>query len=113
MWRWLQIFTTARQPLAQDEAGKLMMALNINETEKNLSGAIDLLLSRDETTGKRIGTVGFCMGGLLSLYAACANPKVGACVNFYGIHPNVQPNLADLKVPVLGFFAEKDSFRHA
>ncbi len=93
-----------------DEAGKLMMALNINEAEKNLSGAIDFLLSRNETTGGRIGTVGFCMGGQLSLYAACANPKVGACVNFYGIHPNVQPNLADLKAPVLGFFTEKDSF---
>ena len=93
-----------------DEAGKLMMALEIDKAEKNLRGAIDYLLSRDDVTGSSVGTVGFCMGGQLSLYAACANPQVAACVDFYGIHPNVQLDLSGLKAPVLGFFAEKDSF---
>ena len=93
-----------------DEAGKLMMALEIGEAEKNLRGAIDHLLSRDEVTGSTVGTVGFCMGGQLSLYAACANRKVGACVDFYGIHPNVQPDYDALEAPVLGFFAENDGF---
>jgi carboxymethylenebutenolidase len=56
-----------------------------------------------------VGTVGFCMGGALSLYAACANPDdVAACVDFYGGHPSVQYDLAALKAPVLGFFGEKD-----
>ena len=91
-----------------DEAGKLMMALNIDGAEKNLRGAIDTLLARDEVVGEHVGTVGFCMGGQLSLYAACANPAVGACVDFYGIHPNVKPDLASLQAPVLGFFAEND-----
>ena len=93
-----------------DEAGKLMMALNIGEAEKKLRGAVDCVISRRETTGALVGTVGFCMGGQLSLYAACANPKVGACVDFYGIHPNVNPALANLQAPVLGFFAENDGF---
>jgi carboxymethylenebutenolidase len=93
-----------------DDAGKLMMALNIEQTERDLRGAIDYLLSCDEVAGGRVGTVGFCMGGQLSLFAACANPKVGACVDFYGIHPNVTPDLASLQAPVLGFFAEKDGF---
>ena len=103
-------FYDGQTTTSPDEAGKLMMALNIDEAEKRLRGAVDYLLSRDEVTGARVGTVGFCMGGQLSLYAACANPKVGACVDFYGIHPNVQPDLASLQAPVLGFFAEKDSF---
>ena len=98
---------TATSP---DDAGKLMMALNIEQTERDLRGAIDCLLARDEVAGDRVGTVGFCMGGQLSLFAACANPKVGACVDFYGIHPNVTPDLASLQAPVLGFFAEKDGF---
>ena len=93
-----------------DEAGKLMMALEIDAAEKSLRGAIDYLLSRDDVAGSSVGTVGFCMGGQLALYAACANPRVGACVDFYGIHPNVQPDLASLQAPVLGFFAEKDAF---
>lgn len=91
-----------------DEAGRLMMALEIESAEQNLRGAIDCLLGRDDVTGATVGTVGFCMGGQLSLYAACANPKVGACVDFYGIHPNVTPDLGRLQAPVLGFFAEND-----
>jgi carboxymethylenebutenolidase len=96
---------TAKSP---DEAGKLFMALNIDRAEKDLRGAIQFVLGQKETAGKKVGTVGFCMGGQLSLYAACANVNVGACVNFYGIHPNVHPKIAGLQAPVLGFFAEKD-----
>ena len=99
-----------RTTTSPDDAGKLLMALDIDGAEKKLRGAVDHVLSRGETSGDRIGTVGFCMGGQLSLYAACVNPKVGACVDFYGIHPSVTPDLASLQAPVLGFFAEKDGF---
>ncbi len=61
-----------------DDAGKLMMALDIARVEKDLRGAIDHLLARDEVTSTHVGTVGFCMGGQLSLYAACENASVGA-----------------------------------
>ena len=98
---------TAASP---DDAGKLMMALDVGRAERDLRGAVDHLLARGEVAGGRVGAVGFCMGGQLALFAACANPKVGACVDFYGIHPAVTPDLASLQAPVLGFFAEKDSF---
>ncbi len=84
-----------------DEAGKLMMAMRIDEAEKDLRGAIQYLLDHDATTGDKVGTVGFCMGGALSLYAATKNPQVGACVVFYGGHPNVKPDLPNLQAPVL------------
>ncbi len=94
-----------------DKAEKLFMALNIAETEKDMRGAVDFLLAQKECSSKTVGTVGFCMGGQLSLYAACANAaKVGACVIYYGIHPNVKPDIDALKAPVLGFFAQKDGF---
>ena len=99
-----------RSTTSPDEAGKLMMALEIDRAERDLRGAIDCLLARDEVAGERVGTVGFCMGGQLSLFAACANASVGACVDFYGIHPNVSPDLGSLQAPVLGFFAERDGF---
>ena len=92
-----------------DDAGKLMMALNIDETAKDLYGAINHLLSLDATTSDKVGTVGFCMGGQLSLYAACANPTVGACIIYYGIHPNVHPDIPNLQAPVLGFFGANDA----
>ena len=93
-----------------DEAGKLMMALRIDEAEKDLRGAIQYLLSHDATTADKVGVVGFCMGGALSLYAASKNAQVGACVVFYGIHPNVKPDLPNVQAPVLGIYAERDQF---
>jgi carboxymethylenebutenolidase len=97
----------ARSP---DEAGKMMMALNIAQTEKDLRGAVNYLLEHEATAGDRVGTVGFCMGGVLSLYAASKNERVGACVVFYGIHPKVEPDFENLSAPVLGLYAEKDQF---
>jgi len=93
-----------------DEAGKYMMSLQIDEAEKDLRGACEYLQNHGATSGSKIGTVGFCMGGALSLYAASKNPQVGACVIFYGIHPNVKPDLDALQAPVLGLYAERDSF---
>jgi carboxymethylenebutenolidase len=96
---------TASEP---DGAGKLFMALNIAQAEKDLRGAAAYLLAHSST--KKIGVVGFCMGGQLALFAATLNPSVGACVNFYGIHPNVKPDYAKLSGPVLGLYAERDGF---
>ncbi|HEY0079143.1 MAG TPA: dienelactone hydrolase family protein [Pyrinomonadaceae bacterium] len=93
-----------------DEAGKLMMALDIDRTEKDLRGAIEYLLGHEAVEGGKVGTVGFCMGGVLSLYAASKNEQVGACVVFYGIHPKVEPPLENLRAPVLGLYAERDAF---
>ena len=91
-----------------DEAGKLLMALNIAQAEADLRGAVKHLRG---LTGKPVGTVGFCMGGALSLYAACTNGKdVGACVIYYGGHPRVKFDLDRLTAPVVGHWAEKDDF---
>src|SRR5918999_599335 len=46
----------ARSP---DEAGKMMMALNIGQTEKDLRGAVRHLLDHEATEGEKVGTVGF------------------------------------------------------
>jgi carboxymethylenebutenolidase len=96
---------TANEP---DGAGKLLMALNIAQAEKDLRGAAAALAPHSSTA--KIGAVGFCMGGQLALFAATLNPSVGAAVNFYGIHPNVKPDYTKLSGPVLGLFAEKDGF---
>lgn len=93
-----------------DQAGKLMMALDIERAAKDLAGAIDYLRQQPGVTASRVGTVGFCMGGALSLFAASRNPTVGACVVFYGGHPNVTPDLPSLEAPVLGLWAGKDGF---
>ena len=96
---------TASEP---DEAGKLFMALNIAQAEKDLAGAAKYLAGHSSTA--KLGVVGFCMGGQLALFAGCIEPSIGAVVNFYGIHPNVKPDYSRLSAPVLGLFAENDGF---
>ena len=96
---------TADEP---DGAGKLFMALNIGQAEKDLRGAAAYLAQHSST--KKLGVIGFCMGGQLALFAATLNPSIGATVDFYGIHPNVKPDYSKLSGPVLGLFAEKDTF---
>ncbi len=91
-----------------DEAARLFMALNVPRAEKDLRGAVAALIERG-AKGK-VGVVGFCMGGQLALYAATTNPeRIGAAVDFYGIHPNVEPDLSKVGCPVLGLFGEDDS----
>ncbi|HEV2881778.1 MAG TPA: dienelactone hydrolase family protein [Pyrinomonadaceae bacterium] len=99
-----------RTTASPDEAGKLMMALNIEQAEKDLRGAIEYLRAHESVASERVGTVGFCMGGALSLYAASKNEQVGACVVFYGGHPKVKPDLENMRAPLLGFYAERDDF---
>lgn len=92
-----------------DEAGRMLMALNINRTAQDLQKAAEYLLNHEAVVGNKLGVVGFCMGGQLALLAATVSDKIGATVDFYGIHPNVKPDFSKLNSPVLGIFGEKDS----
>lgn len=93
-----------------DDAGRLMMALDIDRASRDLAGAVGYLLGLGAVAPKRVGTVGFCMGGQLALAAACQVPQVAACIDFYGVHPNITLDFSGLRAPVLGLFAENDAF---
>ncbi len=99
-------------PLSEpDEAGKEMMALKMDETSKDLNGAIDEVLK--VTGANQIGVTGFCMGGGLALVLACNRPDVvKAVVPFYGLIPwaDAKPDYAKLDATVLGHYAENDGF---
>jgi carboxymethylenebutenolidase len=92
-----------------DEAGKIMMTMKMEEAAKEMSGAVDYLLKSDSATGDKVGSVGFCMGGGLSLILATLKPQVGACVVYYGVLPT-QPDFAKIEGSVLGHFAEHDDW---
>jgi carboxymethylenebutenolidase len=94
-----------------DGAGKLMMALNIEQAGKDLSGAVDLLQERSGRDA--VGVVGFCMGGGLALVVATQRPDaVKAAAPFYGVipWPTAQPDWSKLDAKVQGHYAELDGF---
>jgi len=93
-----------------DEAGRLMMALEIERAGRDLEAAVDALRRQPETNGSRVGCIGFCMGGQLALHAACLRPEIAAVVDCYGVHPNVSLELERCRAKVLGVFAENDDF---
>ncbi len=91
-----------------DEAGKLMMEMKIDEAARDLSGAVDYLAGLDSTTSDKVGCVGFCVGGGLSMYLAGMNSKIGACVVYYGVLPMAQADNASIQAPILGHYADDD-----
>ncbi len=96
-----------------DEAGKLMMALNIERAAKDMVGAIDFLKQHETVTSRGVGVTGFCMGGGLALWLATLRPEdVEAVVPFYGIipWPAAQPDYSKLRARVQGHYAENDDF---
>jgi carboxymethylenebutenolidase len=96
-----------------DEAGKLMMSLNIEQAAKDMVGAVDALAANKAVVGDTVGAVGFCMGGALALWLATLRPeKVRAVAPFYGVigWPATTPDWSRLAGPVQGHYAENDDF---
>ena len=62
---------------------------------------------RPESKGRKVGCVGFCMGGGLSALLACEEPDLSAAAVFYGNAPSAE-KVAGIRCPVIGFYAGTD-----
>lgn len=91
-----------------DEAGKMLMELDADRAEKEISGAGKYLLSRPECTSKTYGVVGFCMGGALAQYTATKDPNVGATVSFYGGFKKLHFDWQNVRGPILLIYGGND-----
>ncbi len=84
--------------------------------------AIDALAAHPAVAGRKVGVVGFCMGGQYALLAACSCRGLSGCVPFYGmvryesgLDPALKPRapldaIADLGCPLLGLYGAEDAF---
>ncbi len=90
-----------------DEANHMMSGLDfVGASDQDVAGAVKHLAAM----GGKVGVMGFCMGGALTI-AACARVAGIACgVPFYGIPPGQLADPAKIKVPLQGPFANKDEW---
>lgn len=92
------------------EAGQMMQKLPVDRATRDLAGAVDFLLGRDDVQGDRVGVVGFCMGGAFVLALATQEGgKVAAAVPFYPVGP-MPEDYAGLQAAVMAHFGEGDEF---
>ncbi len=98
---------TTEQP---DEAEQKMMAMSMDQAEKDMRGAVDHLAAQDGYEGEGVGSVGFCLGGGLAIWAATLNPKVRAAVSYYYVMPHGKPDFSKIQASVLGHFGTADDF---
>ena len=89
-------------------AKSYMQALQPDQATQTLIAWINWLKQDPRSTGK-VATVGWCFGGGWSLNASIAAP-VDATVIYYGQVTRPAADLARLKGPVLGQFAERDQW---
>ncbi len=65
-------------------------------------------LHEDAGAAGRVGIIGFCFGGTYSFSLAVAEPRLMACVSFYGPAHFADEELAGISAPVLAFYGEDD-----
>ncbi len=89
-------------------AHELSRALPEDRAMRDLKAGVDWLTQRSELRGKKVGVIGWCMGGGLALSLALQEPRLSACVIYYGRLLTDEANLRNLRCPVLGIFGDQD-----
>lgn len=89
-------------------AHELSRGLPDDRALRDLKAAFDYLRSRKDVKKSAIGSVGWCMGGGLSLKLALNQPELRACVVNYGALPTDSAAIARITAPVLGNFGAED-----
>jgi carboxymethylenebutenolidase len=100
--------------LGPDAAGgtePAMAALRELTTEdamKDLGAGVDHLKKQAFVRAEKIGCVGFCYGGRMSILLACHRKDVSASVIFYGRPADALPLISNLNAAVLANYGEAD-----
>jgi carboxymethylenebutenolidase len=90
-----------------EEAHHLMTGLNFADAAaQDIRGAVQFL----KMNNAKAGVTGFCMGGALTLLAACMAPELDASIVWYGCPPLEYIDATKIKAPLQGHWATQDEF---
>ena len=93
------------------EAAKFKAAMTDGYALTAMKTGLDLLQEEEKNgvvDAKRVGAVGWCMGGQQSLLLSLADPRVKATALFYGPLVTDPTKLKSLQGPILGIFGNDD-----
>jgi len=90
------------------QARKLKRDLPLVQAIVEMKAAFDYLACRADVDPKRIGSLGWSMGGALALQFAIQESRIAACVVNYGALPTKPADIEKINAPVLGIFGSLD-----
>ncbi len=100
-----------------DDAMKMIMMLrqNVDRASQEIIGALETLKAMPSVEPKKLGLIGFCVGGFLTYTVAARYSDLGAAVPFYGGGYDPTPEeVAKVNAPVLAIYGSQDqSIPHA
>ena len=103
-------------PDCKDDGPTRRARLRDAKVIKDVNAAIGFLKNHPRVDGRRLGIVGFCMGGRV-VYLMCAvNPDLNAGVMYYGAdimrlwgdRPSAFERTAEIHCPIMGHFGSED-----
>lgn len=106
-----------------DPAGAMAFIRELSDPVvlETVQEGIDALASHPSVGGRKVGVIGFCMGGMYALHAAGSCRGLSAAAPFYGmvrnedgLDPAKKPHpaldaMATLTCPVMGFYGDEDA----
>lgn len=91
-----------------DDARRLAMEMKRVDAVGDVQGAVNYLVSLPQVQPKKIGVIGFCMGGVIASLVSIDGQSLGAVAVFYGAPQYTAENIENVSAPVLGIFGEAD-----
>jgi carboxymethylenebutenolidase len=87
----------------------MMLTDNVERAIKEITGALDTVKTMPNVEPKKLGLIGFCMGGFLVFTVASRYSDLGAVVPFYpaGYDPTPE-EVAKVTAPVLAIYGSHD-----
>ncbi len=94
-----------------EDARKIAMDTfnNMERALQECQGALDYLKALPYVQPKKLGIMGFCMGGRISYLMASRSADLGAVVPWYGGRYDPTPEeIAKIQAPILAFYGGRD-----
>ncbi len=100
------LFPLGGYPGNDDDGRAMQRERDRDEMFEDFAAGVEFLKGHPDSTGK-VGSVGFCYGGGVSMALAVRDPELSAAVAFYGRHPAAE-DAARIKAPLMIHHGELD-----